>query len=532
MEINLPISAVLGLMLLILSCNSKKGQPSGNDIQALHLKQGELISCGPPDKEFGQVNFDISCSPGLRKEFDLAVSLLHSFEYDEAEKVFSRIIDRQPDCAMAYWGVAMSSFHQLWEPPSKADLEKGAKAIEIALSIPQKTKPESEYINALALFYKDWKQVGHRTRSLNYQQAMARIHRDNPGSREAAVFYALALVANADPSDKTFTNQKAAGKILTALYPGEPDHPGVIHYIIHAYDYPELAEMALPAARKYAATAPSSAHAQHMPAHIFTRLGLWEECIRSSIASTAAAKCYGENAGIKGHWDEELHGMDYLVYAYLQKRENSPAKSQCDYLNNIQDVYPVNFKTAYAFAAIPSRYVLENRLWKEAAALKIHPAGFPWQKFPWQSAVFHFTRILGDVHTGHIDTAESELKILKAIYDTLTNQGDQYKATQVLIQVKTGEAWIALKEGRKQEAVRLMTQAADLEDNTEKHPVTPGAVLPARELLGDLYLELDQPDKALQAYESDLKIHPGRFNGMNGAVQARALLNDRVKTAK
>jgi tetratricopeptide (TPR) repeat protein len=266
-----------------------------------------------------------------------------------------------------------------------------------------------------------------------------------------------------------------------------------------------------------------------MPSHIFTRLGLWDESIQSNLVSTASAKCYAESAGISGHWDEELHGMDYLIYAYLQKAENDLAKEQFDYLRSIREVFPVNFKVAYSFAAIPSRYYLENRLWKEAAGMEMHPAGFPWQKFPWQKALIHFTRLLGSVHTGNTAMARTELNNLYSIHDTLTRQKDVYKANQVLIQVRTGEAWLLYAEGKTKEAIAKMTLAAGLEDKTEKSPVTPGEVLPAKELLGDLLLQLNNPAEALAAYEACLQKHPNRFNSLYGAALASEKNNDREK---
>ena len=429
------------LSIVLISCDSKNSVPSKDAINAINLKRGEVISCGPPDKQFGSVKFEISCSDKVKNDFDLGIELLHSFEYDEAEKVFAKVIDADPGCAMGYWGVAMSNYHPLWTPPTGPELEKGSKAIKIAESINKKTERESGYIEAIAAFYNDYDKVDHLTRCKNFEKGMEKNYIKYSGDKEAAIFYALSLDAAADPSDKTFTNQKKAGEILTALYPNNPDHPGISHYIIHTYDYPELAELGLPAARKYASIAPSSAHALHMPSHIFTRLGLWDESINSNLASIASAKCYAEEADIKGHWDEELHGMDYLVYAYLQKGENDSAKKQLDYLETIADVYPVNFKVAYVFAAIPSRYALENKMWSEAAKLKIHPANFPWKNFQWQEAIVHFTRIIGLVHVGNIDSAKNELKKLIEIYDTLLAQKDPYKANQVQIQIKASEAW-------------------------------------------------------------------------------------------
>jgi tetratricopeptide (TPR) repeat protein len=504
-------------LFILLSCNRKNNAPSSAAINAIGLKRGKIALCGAPGKQFGLVNFETSSPVNVSEDFNLAIALLHSFEYDEAEKVFAKIIDEDPGCAMAYWGVAMCNNHPLWSPPTEAQLKKGSKAIAIAQHITQKTKRESDYIEAMALFYKDWDKVDHHTRSIRFEKAMEKTYRENPTDKEAAIFYALALDAAADPTDRSFANQRKAGAILNSLYPGEPDHPGIVHYIIHTYDYPELAILALPAARRYASIAPSSAHAQHMPSHIFTRLGLWDECISSNLVSVSNARCYAQGAGIKGSWDQELHGMDYLVYAYLQKAENTRAKEQYDYLNTIDAVYPVDATDAYAFAAIPSRYVLENKMWKDAAGLKIRPADFPWQKFPWQKAIVNFTRVLGFVHIGKIDSAESELKNLNTIYDTLMKQKDLYKANQVKIQINASRAWILFKEGKNNGALKTMIVAADMEDNTEKSPVTPGEVIPARELLADMLSQMNQPEKALEAYEADLKRHPNRFNGLYGA---------------
>lgn len=490
---------------------------SSEEIRAINLKRGEIVLCGPTDKQFGAVQFDISCSQDVKSTFNLAMALLHSFEYDEAEKVFTKIIDREPGCAMAYWGVAMCNYHPLWAPPGPTELAKGVKVIELAESLNHIPERESAYVQAIAVYYRDWEKADQHTRCIRYEKAMEKLYTRYPDDREAAIFYALALDAAADPADKTFANQKKAGAILNAIYPDEPSHPGIVHYIIHTYDYPGLAELALPAARKYASVAPASAHAQHMPSHIFTRLGLWDECISSNLVSTASAKCYAENAGLKGHWDEELHGLDYLVYAYLQKGDDSLAKSQWDYLRTIREVYPSNFKVAYAFAAIPARYVLENRMWKEAASLEIYPLSFPWGKFPWQEAIIHFARVLGAVHTGLRDSAMSELDKLKILRDTLQRQGDKYKANEVDIQIMASEAWMLFKAGKYSSALEHMISAADREDATDKNPVTPGEVIPARELLADMLLEMGYKEKALTAYQEDLVTHPNRFNALYGA---------------
>lgn len=518
------------LLLLLTACKEKSTAPSKEEINEIDLKRGNVVLCGPADEQFGTVQFITSCSPKTKEDFDLAIALLHSFEYDEAEKVFAKVIEEEPTCAMAYWGVAMSNYHQVWpSPPTQAELQKGTRAILLAQAIKNKSEKETDYINAIATFYKEWNTIDHRTRTLSFEKAMEKVYTTYPTDKEVAAFYALSLVGAADPADKTYTKQRKAGEILTALFPGEPNHPGIVHYIIHTYDYPELASLALPAARKYAAIAPSSAHAQHMPSHIFTRLGLWNECIQSNLVSTSSAKCYAETAGIKGHWDEELHGMDYLVYAYLQRGETSLAKQQLDYLNTIKEVYPVNFKDAYAFAAIPARYYLENKLWKEASEMNMHPIDFPWQKFPWQKAIIHFTRLMGSVHTNKLAAAKTELKNLDSMRQLLIAEKDVYKANQVLIQQKTGEAWILFKEGKTNEALLQITTAVELEDKTGKSPVTPGEIIPAKESMADMLVLMNKPKEALAAYEANLKTHPNRFNGLYGAGLASELSGDAVK---
>jgi tetratricopeptide (TPR) repeat protein len=517
------------ILMVLVSCKMKDKKISGEDMKSLDLKRGGIVLCGPLDKQFGTVVFDDSCPERFKKDFNLAVALLHSFEYDEAEKQFVKIIDEDPECAMAYWGAAMCNYHPLWAPPSIIELKKGARLIELAGSRDRKSERESGYIEAMALFYKDWEKTDHHTRCVRYEKAMEKMFIKYPGDHEAAIFYALALDAAADPYDKTYVNQRKAGAILNAIYPDEPNHPGIVHYIIHTYDYPGLAELALPAARKYSAVAPASAHAQHMPSHIFTRLGLWNESIASNLNSTASARCYAENVGIKGHWDEELHGMDYLEYAYLQKAETGLARSLLDSLRNMDEVYPEDFKVAYAFAAIPARYLLENKRWKDAAVLAIQPAYFPWEKFPWQKAIFHFARVLGAVHIGKMDSARAELEKLNILHENLVKEKDLYQASQVEIQIREGHAWLEFKEGNNIKALEWMNSAADMEDATEKHPVSPGELIPARELLADMLLEMGETKKALEAYQEDLETHPNRFNGLYGAGLASQKSGDVIK---
>ena len=533
MRISVFVKYLIYLFLSLFSCTDKTGTPQIADISSLDLKKGEIISCGPGDGEiFGSVSFTASVPDSLKNDFNIAIALLHSFEYDQSEKMFAKIIDRSPDCAMAYWGVAMSNFHTLWSPPTPSELQKGARAIELARSIDSKTKRESDYIEALAKFFENAGQTDYHSRLLGFENGMEKLYQAYPDDIEAAVFYALALDAAADPTDKTYSKQKKAFTILNPIFQKEPLHPGIAHYIIHSCDYPALAELALPAARKYASIAPASAHAQHMPSHLFIRLGLWDESIRSDLASVASAQCYASKAKIKGHWDEELHGMDYLVYAYLQKGDDQQAKQQADYLQTIHEVYPVNFKTAYAFAAIPARYALERKMWKEAAALSLNPTSFPWEKFPWQESIIHFARSLGALHLNDVITARKELENLKSLYDKLARQVDKkQEAAQVAIQVKTVEAWIEYKEKNNEKALQLMKKAADMEDATEKHPVTPGEVIPARELYGEMLFEMNKPALALENFELDLNTHNNRFNGLyNAAIAAEKAGNKEKAT--
>jgi hypothetical protein len=516
-----PTGFLLTLLLAIAGCDNNKNDAAfRTELQSINLTRGEITLCGSEDGQFGKVAFGLSCQEKVRADFNLATALLHSFEYTEAEKVFAKIIDEDPECLMAYWGVAMSNFHPLWAPPTKEELEKGSKTITLARKIDSSSDKESAYLEAVAVMYDDWNRLDHKARMLKFEKAAEEIYARYPDDKEAAIFYALALRAASDPTDKSFTKQKKAGAILNALFPKEPNHPGVAHYLIHTYDYPELAELALPAARKYASIAATSAHALHMPSHIFTRLGLWEEAAASNINSISAAQCYAEKSGMKGHWDEELHGIDYLVYAYLQQGKDELAKAQLDYLSTIEVVYPLSNKNAYTFASVPTRYALERKDWQAASRLKFHPANFPWDKFLWERSLVSFGKVLGNLHTSNRKEAEQAMAELKDSHAGLLEQRRTYEANHVHIQLKAAEAWLNFSSGNRKDAVRLMTEAADMEDATDKHPVTPGEVVPARELLADLLMEMGEFGKALETYEADLARHPGRFNGIYGAALA------------
>ena len=485
-------------------------------------------------EKLGQVNFTVSCTPPAQKHFNHAVAWLHSFEYEEAERAFNEVAATDARCGMAYWGVAMTSYHPLWAAPTADELKRGWSAIEKAKQIGVRTQRERDYIAALEIFYKDSDKLDHRTRTFAYHDAMKRLYESNPSDQEAAVFYSLSLIATGTMSnDKTYTREKEAARILNRVLAREPQHPGVAHYLIHSYDYPPLAQLALPAARSYAKIAPASAHAQHMPSHIFIRLGLWPEAIRSNLDAESSAKAFAVRNKMAGAWDEQLHAMDYLVYAYLQTAQDKQALSVLDEMSKLKSIEPQTFKVAYALAAIPARYALERKRWNEAAQLTLpqNSVGmFPWEKFRWGEAHIHFARAIGFARTGEIGSARQELDQLAALRDALTiGKGEYDWAKQVEIERQIAAAWVAYAEGKKDEGLRLMRAVADLDDATDKHPVTPGAILPAREQLGELLLELKQPAAALAEFEASLRFTPERFNSVYGAARAASLAADQKK---
>jgi tetratricopeptide (TPR) repeat protein len=488
-----------------------------------------------PEK-LGTVNFSTSCSPKAQKQFNHAVAWLHSFEYEEAEKAFTEVAATDPQCGMAYWGIAMSNYHPLWVPPTPAELKKGWNAVEKAKAAGQKTQREQDYIAAIELFYKDHDKLDHHARAFAYSDAMKQLHTRNPTDREAGVFYALTLIATGMMSPgKTYEREKQAAQILNDVLAREPQHPGVSHYLIHSYDYPALAQLALPAARSYAKIAPASAHAQHMPSHIFTRLGLWPEAIRSNLDAHAAAKAFAARNKMTGAWDEQIHAMDYLAYAYLQRAQDKHAAGVLDELRNIQKVEPQTFKVAYAYTAIPARYVLERRQWSDAAKLSLPEEewkDFPWQRFPWATSHIHFARAIGAARSGDIATARAAVDKLEAIRQALSEVKGEYDwAKQVDIQRMMALAWLQHADGKDEEALRQLRAAADLDDATDKHPVTPGSIFPAREQLGELLLELKQPIEALKEFEASFRNTPERFNGIYGAARAAKMAGDQ-KAAK
>ena len=488
---------------------------------------GEKSASGVKTSE---VDFPISCGPAAQKKFNEAVWILHSFWYDEAVKAFTAVTAIEPDCAMGYWGVAMSQWYPLWYPPNAAALKTGSEAVEKAMAAKPKTDREKDYIAAIAAFYRDNDKIDHRTRAVAYEKAMEQVHLRYPDDREAGVFYSLALVATAPPTDKTYANQKKAKAILDKVNGEVPNHPGVAHYLIHANDSPALAEDGLRAALCYADIAPAVPHALHMPSHIFTRLGMWRQSIDANRASSAAALGYvREEIGPDAFDGETVHSMDYMEYAYLQTGQDRQAKQLVEQLQTFGRAKGPSLPMAYAIAAIPARYAVERRNWSEAAALARPSMPFPWERFPWAEAMVSFTRALGAAHTGDIGSAETEIAKLQSLKEKLDQAKDDYWAKQVEVQRLAASGILAHAKGNDRLAVELVRAAADLDATMDKHPATPAEVLPARELLADLLLELNDPAAALNEYEQSVSTERNRFRSILGIARAAKQTGDTAK---
>ena len=515
------------IFLFFSSCNNKKStylqSPTFADLE---LNRGDLLLCGDPN--FGEVSFSLSCSYDLRESFNLGLTLIHSFEYAEAEKVFVSILDKDSECLMAYWGTAMSILnHPLSFRQNPESLKRGEELLKVAKNLTPNNEREKDYIDAISIYFKDWQTIDTKNRKLNYEAKMEELYVKYPNDVETAVFYSLAVLATADLNDKTYSKQKKSGKILEKLFEKYPNHPGIAHYIIHNYDSPELAHMALNTARKYAVIAPSSAHAQHMPSHIFTRLGLWNESIKSNIDSANSAVCYAESVNPDANWVSEIHALDYLVYAYLQLGDNVKAQLEMNKMLEIKEVFPTDhFASAYALIAVPSRLAIENKNWELATQLELPKTNLDWEKAHWPKAMLHFSRALGFSNTGNSSQAEKELKSLIVLRDKLIEAKNTYEIGQVTIQIEAIKGWIEYSKGNSEKAIEYMKLASKLESETSKAAVTPGEIIPADELLADLYLALNKPKKALEMYKINLEGHPFRFNGIYGAAKAAKKLND------
>jgi predicted Zn-dependent protease len=484
------------------------------------------------EEKVGTVKFPIQCNEQAQQKFLRAVALLHSFAYEQAEQAFSEVAAADPKCAMAYWGIAMSNYHPLWAAPTQAEAARGMEAITKLKSLTAETQSEKDYIAAIMAFYQDADKATYADRKLAFHKVIKQVYEKYPDDKEAAIFYALSLNATASPKDKTYANQKKAVQILEKILAENPDHPGVYHYIIHNYDYPELANLALPAARKYSKIAPAVPHVQHMPSHIFTRLGLWEESVQSNLASKAAGKALTDKTDPGAANYDAVHAMDYLVYAYLQLNQDQKAKQVLDEMRDIKRVNVQSFSVAYAYAVSPARFAVERGQWEEAAKLTLWHEDFPWNKFSYGEANLYFARALGEAKTGDLDSAKNDVKKLEAIRQALIDAKDPFWPDQIEIQRLSAAGWIAFAEGNKEEALSLIQKAADLEDSTEKHPVTPGPIIPGREQLGNLLLELNKPQEALDAYEKSLTSSPNRLNGLYGAARAAELAKNSEKATR
>jgi tetratricopeptide (TPR) repeat protein len=467
------------------------------------------------EEEVGSVHFVTSCSKSIAVSFNRAVALLHSFQYEQARQAFVEISTQDPKCAMALWGVAMSHYHGLWD---NGDLAAGREALRkaqaVAIANPETTAGEKAYIEALAEIYReDGKDKS--AHAVAFEQKMGVVQAAYPDDSEAAIFHALTLAITAPKTDKTYANQRKCGEILEPIFAKQPHHPGVAHYIIHCYDNPALAEQGLGAARTYAKIAPASAHANHMPSHLFTRVGSWDESIASNTKSAqlaAGAESTSKNGEAR---DQRLHAMDYLEYAYLQSGRVKQPKAVLDEMNSLPPVGGLTLTNDYAAAAIPARYALELGNWQEARELRVRHEAVDWtQGITWMAIG------VGSARSGNLERAAQAEQTLASLRDAVAKENNVYWSNQVEVQRREVAGWIAEQNGKSAEAIATMRSAADLEESMDKNAVTPGAVIPAREMLAELLLKQNHPREALAEYEAVLKIAPNRFNALFGAASA------------
>jgi hypothetical protein len=466
--------------------------------------------------QLGTVHFETSCKPEAQKLFDGGMLYQHSFWYRASQQAFEDVLKADPECGIAYWGVALSL---LWNPHAPApakNLAEGAAAIAKGKSVGAKTQRERDYLEALGAMYADYEKVDHRTRMQAYAKAMEQLAQRYPDDDEAQIHYALALNTSASPADKTYASQLRGAAILEPIAIRQPQHPGVSHYLIHLYDYPPIAEKGLDAARRYAKIAPAAAHAQHMPSHIFTRVGYWTESIASNAEAARVAK---ESKDLH----DQLHAMDYLVYADLQLGQDEKAKAVIDEMMTITG-FTEYLPGPYALAISPARYAVERGDWKAAAELQVRPSPLAQVQ-----AITYFARALGAARSGNPDAAKADIAKLAELRDRLRDAKDAYWSEQVDIQRQVATAWLLYAEGKRDEALTAMSAAADAEDKTEKHPVTPGVPKPARELYGVMLLESGNAKEALTAFEATLKKEPNRLGAYVGAAMAAEKSGDNAK---
>lgn len=472
----------------------------------------------PVPEKLGTVAFATTCDASVQRAFERGVALLHSFAYAAADRQFREVVTADPDCAIAHWGVAMSIYHQLWDAPSAADAEKGAAEIAKARSPTAKSERERAFVDAAGAFFGD-ASAPHAQRAKAYELAMADVAKKNPDDSEAQVFYALALIATAPPTDRTHAQQKHAADLLEPLHARYPDHPGITHYLIHAYDSAELAPRGLEAARAYSKIAPSAPHALHMPSHIFTRLGLWDESIASNRAARAAAEAEGDIG-------EALHAMDYLTYAYLQLGRDADAERLVANVHDMKSLAAGKFKIGYAANAIPVRYAIERRQWSDAAKLEPLP-----DSEPHVAAIVYWARAIGHSRGGAPELATADIAKIDESLAALRAKNDAYWTTQTEVLAGSARAWQLEASGRHDEAIAQLRAAADIEDGTEKRPVTPGPIVPAREQLGDLLLETGYATDAAREFRAALAEAPGRRGATTGAATAAERMHETETSA-
>jgi hypothetical protein len=500
--------------------------PSMSLLVALLIQSGARAN----EEKLGEVTFPISCSPAAQQQFNRAVAMLHSFFFPETVKAFSVIAQEDPTCAMAYWGVAISQRPNPLVGPFPGNvLKAGQEAIEKARAAQPKTERERGWIEALAAFYHDYEQVPQRTRTANYEAAMARLYARHPDDAEVAIFYALALNEAADPIDKTYGKPLKAAAILEKLQPRYPNHPGIPHYLIHSYDYPELAIRGVIAANRCAQLAPSAPHALHMPSHVYSTLGMWHEVIRSDLASDEMTRSYTVRVNPGAAADQarnpaRYHSLDFLINAHLQLAQDQRAKAILEIRNSFGDSeFPASIRYSMhtAYAAIPVRYAFERGAWGEAAALPVARTIYAQAE-----AISWFGRAIGAARSSDAAAARPAAEQLRALKDKLAQANDDYWTGQVDIQETAAMAWIVLREGQKDKAITLMRRAADLEDKSGKHVAMENRLSPMRELLGELLLEANEPARALKEFEASLSINPNRYRSYAGAAKAAEMAAD------
>lgn len=495
-------------------------------------------------RQVGTTHLATSCAPAVANDFAAGVALLHSFFYEEARRVFTDVAARDPKCAMAQWGIAMSWWHPIWTPPSADERAKGRTAIDTARALGGRTDVERGYIDALAAYYADPKTAAagpvgqschgptggsdHAARAVAYEKAMETVYAARPDDIEAGTFYALALLASAPPADATLKNQTRATEILERFHAKQPDHPGVLHYLIHGYDYPSVARKGLAPAQAYAAIAPWVPHALHMPSHIFTRLGMWSDVIASNLSAAEAAHQYAARYSPGATSFEELHSYDYLVYAYLQTAQDARAHEVDEKVKGVGRTDTENdFAVAYAAGAVPARYALERHQWADAAALA-EPTVPAVKQYAFGAAHVAFARALGAARLGRVDEAQQARARLEELRAAMTDPRQKFFAAQAGMQARLIEGWLAHAQGREADADRLLREAADTDDALGKHPVSPGSLLPAREVLADYLAARGRFADARREYEACLELNPGRLNSLHGAGVAAEKTGDRA----